>query len=102
MSWAPLLAHANKKPVWLNEQSSIMDKNGTLVQARGIQVCKNPIGEELYVRTYLVKKFDDIRSVIKRSLELPRKFPGISLLIPIALRLLALDEFYGFRPLSSA
>ena len=46
------------KPDWLKEPTAIMDKDGTLVQARGIEVCKNPVGEELYVRTHLAKKFD--------------------------------------------
>ncbi len=43
-----------------------MDKNGTFVQTRNTEVCKNPIGD-LYVRTYLAKKFDDIRSPILKS-----------------------------------
>jgi hypothetical protein len=55
------------KPDWLKEPTTIMDKDGTLVQARGIEVCTNPVGEELYVRTHLAKKFDDIRSAILKS-----------------------------------
>ena len=31
------------KPDWLTEPTTIMDKNGTLFQARGIEVCKTPI-----------------------------------------------------------
>ena len=74
-----------------------MDKNGTLVQARGIEVCKNPIGEDLYVRTHLAKKFDDICSAILKSNDaLVSSKPHQNFLVflffkPITLRLLTLD-----------
>ena len=55
------------KPDWLTEPTTIMDKDCSLVHARGIEVCKNSIGEELYVRTHLAKKFNDIRSAIIKS-----------------------------------
>jgi len=52
----------------------MMDMNGTLAQTRGIEVCKHPIEEELYVRTHredvrkhLVKKCNDIHSEISKS-----------------------------------
>ena len=57
------------KPDWLNEPKSILSKDGVLVQARGISICKNPIGEEEFVKTYLANKFVDIRSAITKSFE---------------------------------
>jgi len=59
----------DNKPDWLNEPKSIMRKDGTTVQARGISICKNPIGEGEFVKTYLANKFEDIRSAITRSFD---------------------------------
>ena len=41
--------------------------DGSIVYARGIDICNNPIGEELYVQTFLANKLDSICKEIKRS-----------------------------------
>ena len=40
----------DNKPDLLNEPKSIMRIDGTVVQARGISISKNPIGEGEFVR----------------------------------------------------
>jgi len=54
------------KPLWLQEPSTITGHDGVDVRARGIEMCKNPIVEEQYVKTFLVKKFKDICSAIHK------------------------------------
>ncbi len=57
------------KPGWLKEPKTILDKDNNAVHARGIDICKNPIGEEIYVKTYLDTKFESIRSATQKSCE---------------------------------
>ena len=57
------------KPDWLKEPKTILDKDNNTVHARGIDICKNPIGEDIYVKTYLDTKFESIRSAIQKSCE---------------------------------
>ncbi len=57
------------KPDWLKEPTTVLDKDSNLVQARGIDVCKNPIAEDIYVQADLVSKIENIRSAIQHSCE---------------------------------
>ena len=56
-----------KKPAWLSEPTAIQTADGSLIQARGIDICNNPIGEDLYVETFLANKLDSICKEIKKS-----------------------------------
>jgi hypothetical protein len=56
-----------KRPSWLVEPTSIKTADGTIIQARGIDICNNPIGEDLYVETFLANKLDSICKAIKQS-----------------------------------
>ena len=42
---------------------------GSIIHARGIDICNNPIGEDLYVQTFLTNKLDSICKEFKRSSE---------------------------------
>ena len=56
------------KPDWLQEPSRLLDKTGNvLAEARGISICNCPIGEPLYVKSFLRNKFKDICSAIEAS-----------------------------------
>ena len=56
------------KPDWLQEPSRLLDKTGNvLAEARGISICNCPIGEPLYVKSFLLNKFKDICSAIEAS-----------------------------------
>ena len=55
------------RPSWLLEPTSIQTSDGSIIQARGIDICNNPIGEDLYVETFLANKFDSICKAIKQS-----------------------------------
>ena len=46
----------------MNESTTIVDKDGNIMHARGIDVCENPIGEDIFVQTYLVSKIESIRT----------------------------------------
>ena len=56
-----------KKPSWLSEPTSIQTTDGSIIQARGIDICNNPIGEDLYVETFLANKLESICKAIKHS-----------------------------------
>ena len=56
------------KPDWLTEPTSFMDTNGNVTEARGIDICNNPIGEKTFVQAYLTDKLDSICcAIIKAS-----------------------------------
>ena len=52
---------------WLREPTMIESHDGVIVQARGIEICKNLIGENDYTCTHLTKKFTNISSAINNS-----------------------------------
>jgi hypothetical protein len=54
------------KPAWLKEPTSFTSTDGTITNARGIDVCNNPIGEEPFVRAYLTEKFESICRAIEK------------------------------------
>ena len=56
-----------KKPDWLQEPITIESHDGVIVQARGIEICKNPIEENDYTCTHLTKNFTNISSAINNS-----------------------------------
>ena len=56
-----------KKPSWLSEPTSIQTADGLLIQARGIDIWNNPVGEDLSVETFLANKLDNICKAIKKS-----------------------------------
>ena len=76
------------KPAWLNEPTTIVDNHGNIVHARGIDVCKNPIGEDIFVQTYLVSKIESIRSAIQKS---------IKALLPSSSHATYLAFYYSFQ-----
>ncbi|MEI6872924.1 MAG: hypothetical protein WCL08_11635, partial [Verrucomicrobiota bacterium] len=76
------------KPAWLNVPTTIVDKDGNIVHARGIDVCKNPIGEDIYVQIYLVSKIESIRSAIQKS---------IKALLPSSSHATYLAFYYSFQ-----
>ena len=76
------------KPVWLKEPTTILDKDNNIVHARGIEICKNPIGEDIYVKTCLVAKFESIRSAIQKSFEA---------LLPSSSHAAYLSFYYSFQ-----
>ena len=56
------------KPVWLDESTEVTDKDGNVIaHARGIMICKNPVGEPAYIETALKVKFENISSAITKS-----------------------------------
>ena len=55
------------KPEWLRESITIEMHDGVIVQARGIEICKNPIGENDYTCTHLTKKFTNMSSAINNN-----------------------------------
>ena len=55
------------KPDWLREPITIENHDGVMVEARGIKIYKNPIGENDYSCTHLTKKFTNISSAINNS-----------------------------------
>ena len=56
------------KPDWLTEPTSFMDTNGNVTEARGIDICNNPIGEKPFVQAFLADKLDSICcAIIKAS-----------------------------------
>ena len=56
-----------RKPSWLKEPTTVEATDGSIIHARGIDICNNPIGEDLYVQTFLANKLDSICKEIKRS-----------------------------------
>ena len=56
-----------RKPSWLKEPTTMEATDGSIIHARGIDICNNPIGEDLYVQTFLANKLDSICKEIKRS-----------------------------------
>jgi hypothetical protein len=56
------------KPDWLKEPTVFTSENGDfVVNARGIYICNNPIGEVEFVQAFLGEKFKGIRSAIENS-----------------------------------
>ena len=56
-----------KRPSWLSEPTSIQTADGSIIQARGIDICNNPVGEDIYVETFLATKLESICNAIKQS-----------------------------------
>jgi hypothetical protein len=56
-----------RKPSWLKEPTTIEATDGSIIHARGIDICNNPIGEDLYVQTFLANKLESICKAIKES-----------------------------------
>ena len=57
-----------RKPSWLKESTTIEAADGSIIHSRGIDICNNnPIGEDLYIQTFLTNKLDSICKEIKRS-----------------------------------
>ena len=55
------------KPDWLKEPTSFMDRNGSVTEARGIDICNNPIGEKPFVQAFLADKLDSICCAITNT-----------------------------------
>ena len=56
------------KPDWLKEPTTFTDRNGNITEARGIDICNNPIGEKPFVQAYLTDKLENICcAIIKAS-----------------------------------
>jgi len=56
------------KPDWLKEPTVFTSENGDfVVNARGIYICNNPIGEAEFVQAFLGEKFKGICSAIEKS-----------------------------------
>ena len=43
-----------RKPSWLKEPTTIEAADGSIIHARGIDICNNPIGEDLKVQTFVL------------------------------------------------
>ena len=56
-----------KRPSWLLEPTSIQTADGSIIQARGTDICNNPVGEDIYVETFLATKLESICNAIKQS-----------------------------------
>ena len=56
------------KPDLLKEPTAFTDRNGNITEARGIDICNNPIGEKPFVQGCLTEKLESICcAIIKAS-----------------------------------
>jgi len=55
----------------LLEPTSIQTYDGSIIQARAIDICNNPIGEGKNVEIFLANKLDSICKAIKQSSDCP-------------------------------